>query len=191
MKHEAFVDAVSMLDDDIIAEAQEPFRRKIHARLIVSCSAAAACAAVLGAILLLPERNGADILVMGKDISDGAVVVGNDSADGSGEPAVRACSFEMITIPVTISASEPAVVSISSGELFSQGTDLPAETPLEISESTSLVWNVLIWDATQEFTLTVQTGDNCRTLMVSFDDSMQEWTVKEAPDNTKTKTEEL
>ena len=42
MKHEAFVDAMSMLDDDIIAEAQEPFRSKSHGKLIAFCSAAAA-----------------------------------------------------------------------------------------------------------------------------------------------------
>ena len=66
MKHEAFVDAVTMLDDDIIAEAQEPFRRKSRAKVIGFCSAAAACAAVIGAVLLLPGGNGADILVMGR-----------------------------------------------------------------------------------------------------------------------------
>ena len=56
MKHEAFVDAVTMLDDDIIAEAQEPFRRKSRAKVIGFCSAAAACAAVIGAVQLLPAQ---------------------------------------------------------------------------------------------------------------------------------------
>ncbi len=180
MKHEAFVDAMSMLDDDIIAEAQEPFRRNSHGKLIAFCSAAAACAAVIGTLLLLPGGKGAEILVMGRDISANAVAVGDGSADGADEPEIRAFSLEPTDIPVSIAPCGTAVVTVSGGELYSGDPAVPAETPLELSENASLIWSVPLWDSSLEFTLTVQTGNDSRILLLSYDGLSQEWTVKES-----------
>ena len=153
MKHEAFVDAVTMLDDDIIAEAQEPFRRKSRAKVIGFCSAAAACAAVIGAVLLLPGGNGADILVMGRELSDSPIALSSGNSDAD-RAAISAYSLEGLT--------------------------QPAETPLEITGSSALVWSVPLWDSSREFTLTAQTGNHCRILRLSFDDSLQEWALSES-----------
>ncbi len=179
MKHEAFVDAVTMLDDDIIAEAQEPFRRKSRAKVIGFCSAAAACAAVIGAVLLLPGGNDVDILVMGRELSDSPIALSSGNAD-SERAAISAYSLEPTDIPVSIDAHGLTVVTVYGGEIYQEGLTQPAETPLEITGSSALVWSVPLWDASREFTLTAQTGNHCRILRLSFDDSLQEWTVSES-----------
>ena len=178
MKHEAFVDAVSMLDDDIISEAQEPFHRGSRARIIAFCSAAA-CAALTG-LFLLPGEKGSDIIVMGKDISEGAVVIGSESGFSDDIAAVRAFSLEPTDITISISARDTTVITVSGGEIYTENSEVPVETPLEISETTSLVWSVPLWRASQDLTLTVQTGNNCRVLLISYDDSLQEWTITES-----------
>lgn len=139
MKHEAFVDAVTMLDDDIIAEAQEPFRRKSRAKVIGFCSAAAACAAVIGAVLLLPGGNGVDILVMGRELSDSPIALSSGNAD-SERAAISAYSLEPTDIPVSIDAHGLTVVTVYGGEIYQEGLTQPAETPLEITGSSALVW---------------------------------------------------
>lgn len=179
MKHEAFVDAVSMLDDDIISEAQEPFHRRSRARIIAFCSAAA-CAALTGLFLLLPGEKGSDIIVMGRDISEGAVVIGSESGSSDDIAAVRTFSLEPTDITISISARDTTVITVSGGEIYTENSAVPVETPLEISETTSLVWSVPLWRASQDLTLTVQTGNNCRVLLISYDDSLQEWTITES-----------
>ncbi len=180
MKHEAFVDAVSMLDDDIIAEAQEPFSRKSRARAIGFCSAAAACAAVIGAILLFPGEKGADFLVMGKALSGGSVVIGDDQNLAENRAAISAYALEPTDIPISIAAHGLTVVTVSGGELYSESSTAPAETPLEICETASFTWSIPMWNASEEFTLTAQTGNVCRVLVISYDDSIQEWTAAES-----------
>lgn len=179
MKHEAFVDAVTMLDDDIIAEAQEPFRRKSHAKVIGFCSAAAACAAVIGAVLLLPGGNSVDILVMGRELSDSPIALSSGNSDAD-RAAISAYSLEPTDIPVSIDAHGLTVVTVYGGEIYKEGLTQPAETPLAITGSSVLVWSVTLWDSSREFTLTAQTGNHCRILRLSFDDSLQEWTFSES-----------
>ena len=55
MKHEAFSEAVSMIDDRFVEEAQKPFRKRKSAPAIKLCFAAAACAAAICAFLFIPR----------------------------------------------------------------------------------------------------------------------------------------
>lgn len=180
MKHEALTEAISMLDDRLLEEAQQPFRKRSALPLALkACGAAAVCAAAVGAFLLIPRGSGADILVLGENPSVKPVSV--KSAD-VGISAVRAFAIEYTDIPVSISSSEKTVVSISAGELFITGdgeAKVRAETPLELNGGASLLWSVPLLDVSEEYTLTAQTGKHCRILLLSFDESTQEWTVSE------------
>lgn len=180
MKHEALTEAISMLDDRLIAEAQQPFKkRSVLPAVMKLCGAAAVCAAAVGAFLLIPRGSGADILVLGEDPSVNPVSV--KSAD-IGISAVRAFAIEYTDIPVEIVSSEKTVVSVSAGELFITGSgeaDIRAELPLELNGGASLMWSVPLLDISAEYTLTAQTGDNCRVLLLSFDEGAQEWVIRD------------
>ena len=185
MKHEALVDAISMLDDELIAEAQQPFRKRRALPALRLCAAAAACAAVVGAVLLIP-RGGVEtgILIMGQDPSQQPVSVRiEDNGDNSGVSVIRAFAMELTDIPVTITATGRTVVSVSAGELRLAADDSasPAESSLELNGSTELLWSVPLWDSIAEFQLTAQTEKSCRILQLSYDESSGEWTAKEIP----------
>ncbi len=176
MKHEALTDAISMLDDELLAEAQEPFlKRRIAPSAIKICAAAAAVCA----LLMIPRGGGADILIMGKDPSDNPVAIRTEVDEAV---AIRAFAMECTEIPVEVVSSEKTVISVSSGDIFiiGEGTDtVPAETPLELNGSASLMWSIPLCDTSEEFRLTAQTEKNCHTLLLSFDEILQEWTVQE------------
>ena len=180
MKHEALADAITMLDDDIIAEAQEPFRRRSPLPIFGACTAAAACAAA-GIVFFVSGRSGTDILVMGADPSEKAVTISSPAAAAVAAADARAYSMDTTDISVEITASGTTVVDVSGGELLVVGADstLPAERPLEISGEASLIWSVPLWDNGAEFELTAQNGGSSRVLLLSFDDSTQEWVVSE------------
>lgn len=180
MKHEALVNAITMLDDELIEEAREPFRRRIAAPVFGFC-AAAVCAAAVGVFLLVPRSGGADILVMGQELSDKPIAICSDDGGDSAAVGIRAFAMLPTDISVEIVSSGKTVVNVSGGELYIVGEteNLPAECPLELSGDASLVWSVPLWDAGEEYELTAQTGIDSRILLVSFDEEMQEWTVKE------------
>ena len=180
MKHEALTEAISMLDDELIAEAQEPFRKRRIAPVIRLCAAAAACAAAVGAFLLIPRGSGADILIMGEDPAGSPVAIRTENNEEIG--VIRAFALEYTEIPVSIVSAEKTVVSVSGGELYITGEGeekVPAASPLELDGNASLVWSVPLWDAGAELELTVRTGADCRVFMLSFDESAQEWTIRE------------
>ena len=180
MKHEALTEAISMLDDRLIDEAQQPFKMRSALPAVMKlCGAAAVCAAAVGAFLLIPRGSGADILVFGEDPSVKPISLKNDESDIG---VARAFAIEFADIPVEITSSEKTVVSISAGELFIAGSgeaDVRAELPLELNGGASLMWSVPLNDIGEEYTLTAQTGENCRVLLLSFDESAQEWTIME------------
>ena len=180
MKNEALQDAVSMIDDKYIEEAQKPFaKRKTASTAIKICFAAAACAAAVCAVVFIPHGKAADILISGKNPSASPVAVrSNDSEVG----IIRAFAVEYIDIPVSINSSEKNVVSISGGTLYIEGakeTVYDADFELELFGNASLVWTVPLDDKTAEFTLTAQTGNHSRVITLSFDESENKWTVSE------------
>lgn len=180
MKHEALTEAISMLDDELIAEAQEPFRKRRIAPAIRFCAAAAACAAAVGAFLLIPRGSGADILIMGADPTERPVAIRTESNEEVS--VIRAFALEYTDIPVSVVSSEKTTVSVSGGELYIIGEGeekVPAASPLELSGSASLVWSVPLWDAVAELELTARTGAECQVFLLSFDESAQEWTIRE------------
>lgn len=183
MKHEALTDAISMLDDDLVAEALEPFRKRRYAPVIRLCAAAAACAAVVCGFLLIPKDSGTNILVMGADPSVSPVAVNTEVSGGDDEVSVvRAFALDCTDIPVSVVSSGKTVVSVSAGELYiTDGNEerTPADSPLELNGNASLLWSVPLWDSSARFELTVQTGDSCRVLLLSYDENAQEWTVTE------------
>ncbi len=180
MKHEALTDAISMLDDDLVAEAQEPFRKHSAAPVISFC-AAAACAAAVFAFVLLPKGSGAEILVMGADPSASPVVVHSERTRDVGISIVSAFAVEYTDIPVSVVSEGKTVVSVSAGELYIMGEETEyAQIPLELNGDASLVWSVPLWDGGEQFEFTAQTGKNCRTLLLSFDEASQEWTITES-----------
>ena len=184
MKHEALTEAISMLDDELIAEAQQPFRKRRFSTAVKFCAAAASCAAVVGAFLLIPRGGGVDILVMGVDPSQQPVAVRNEDSGEVG--VIRAFALEYTDILVTVNAPGRTAVSVSAGELRLAGdvtASVPAGEALELDGSAELLWSVPLWDGSAEYQLTAQTGNSRRTLLLSYDESAQEWTVREAPAN--------
>ena len=181
MKHEALTQAISMIDDELLAEAQEPSkRRRALPTALKICIGAAACAAAVGVSLLIPRGGSAGILVYGEDPAKAPVAV--RTVTDAGAAAVRAFALECTDIPVEIVPSEKTVVSISGGELFIAGENedlVPAECPLELTRNTSLIWSVPLWDGAAEHELTAQWGSNIRVLIISFDESAGEWTIQE------------
>lgn len=185
MKHEALTQAISMIDDELLAEAQEPSkRRRAFPTALKICIGAAACAAAVGLSLLIPRGGSAGILVYGEDPAKAPVSVRTvtDAGDNAGAAAARAFALECTDIPVEIVTSEKTVVNISGGELFiavENEDTVPAECPLELTRNTSLVWSVPLWDGAAEHQLTAQTGSRSRVLLISFDESAGEWTIQE------------
>lgn len=185
MKQEALTQAISMIDDELLAEAQQPSaRRRAFPTALKICIGAAACAAAVGLSLLIPRGGSAGILVYGVDPAKAPVAVRTvtDAEDNAGAYAARAFALECTDIPVEIVATEKTVVSVSGGELFIAGenTDtVPAECPLELTQNTSLIWSVPLWDGAAEHELTAQAGNNIHVLLISFDESTGEWTIQE------------
>lgn len=181
MKHEALTQAISMIDDELLAEAQEPSeRRRAFPTALKICIGAAA----VGLSLLIPRGGGAGILVYGEDPAKAPVAVRTvtDAGDNAGVAAARAFAMDCADIPVEVVTSEKTVVSVSGGELFIAGENagtVPAECPLELTRNTSLIWSVPLWDAASEHELTAQTGSDIRVLLISFDESAGEWTIQE------------
>lgn len=185
MKHEALTQAISMIDDELLAEAQEPSeRRRAFPTALKICIGAAACAAAVGLSLLIPRGGGAGILVYGEDPAKAPVAVRTvaDAGENAGIAAARAFAMDCADIPVEVVTSEKTVVSVSGGELSIAGENagtVPAECPLELTRNTSLIWSVPLWDAAAEHELTAQTGSDIRVLLISFDESAGEWTIQE------------
>ncbi len=179
MKHEALTEAISTLDDKLIDEARQPFKKRGALPLALKlCGAAAACAAAVGAFLLIPRGGGADILVFGENPSASPVAVTTFAEPG----IARAINMEFAEIPVSVSSSEKTVVSISAGELFFSENgiaDVLADCPLEINGGASLIWSVPLTDAGEEYTLTAQTGSNRRVLHLAFDEKTRSWTIRD------------
>ena len=187
MKHEAFTQAISMLDDELIAEAQQPFGKRNYASVIGFCSAAAVCAAAVTSILLLPRGSGAEILVMGQDPLSKAVTLSTEpeaAAQAAPASAIRAFSFDCTDIPVSVASTGSTVISVSGGELYIMGgaEKEPALSPLELDGNAALVWSVPLWDSAAQFELCAQTGKTSRILLLSFDEELQEWTITENPE---------
>lgn len=185
MKHEALTEAISMIDDELLAEAQQPSkRRSAFPAVLKICMGAAACAAAVGLFLLIPRGGSSDILVYGEALSKAPVTVRTepDAEDNGGAVAIRAFAMECTDIPVEVVAAEKTVVSISGGELFIAGENadkVPAECPLELTQNTSLIWSVPLWDEAAEHELTAQTASQSRVLLISFDERTREWTIRE------------
>lgn len=182
MKHDALTQAISMLDDDLIAEAREPFSKRSYAPFIGICSAAAVCAAAVGAVLFLPFGSGTELLIMGQDPSEKAVTL--HSEPNTQARAISAFSFDCTDIPVSVVSSGSTVISVSCGELYvlDGAEKVPATSPLELDGDASLVWSVPLWDSALQLELTAQTGKECRVLMLRFDEELQEWTITETPE---------
>ncbi|MDY4588083.1 MAG: hypothetical protein SPD47_06500 [Oscillospiraceae bacterium] len=185
MKQEALTQAISMIDDELLAEAQEPSKwRRAFPTALKICIGAAACAAAVGVSLLIPRGGSAGILVYGEDPSKAPVAVRTvtDTEDNADAYAARAFALECTDIPVEVVTTEKTVVSISGGELFIAGENediVPAECPLELDRNTSLVWSVPLWDGAAEHELTAQWGSRSRVLIISFDENAGEWTIQE------------
>lgn len=184
MKNEALQDAVSMIDDKYIEEAQKPFaKRKIAPTAIKICFAAAACAAAVCAVVFIPHGKAADILVSGKNPSASPVAVRSyDNEVG----VIRAFAVEYIDIPVSITSSEKSVVGISGGTLCVEGDKenvYNADFELELFGNASLVWTVPLGERSDEYELTLRTGKHTRVLALSFDEGENKWTVREKSAN--------
>ena len=175
MKNEALSDAVSMIDDRFIAEAQEPFQKRRSSPLIIKICAAAACAAA-AAFLLIPRGQSADILIYGENPAKNPVAVRSVSSENS---AARAFSIEIADIPVTVSAAGKTEVSVSSGELFlnENGSRTPAENSLTLEKSAEILWSVALTDKEQQSTLTVKTAKQSQILTLSFDEGSGNWII--------------
>lgn len=178
MKHEAFSDALSMIDDKFVVEAQKPIAKRSFAPTVIKIGfAAAACAAAVCAFILFPRGNSADILISGEKPSAGPVIV--RSYDNNSVGVIRAYAIEYLDIPVSITSSEKSVVEISGGTLRCEGNNEQADTRFEVFGNASLVWNVPLDDKSAEFTLKVQTGNQTRVFELSFDESESKWTMCE------------
>lgn len=180
MKNEALQEAVSMIDDKYVEEAQKPFQKRRTAPTALKiCLAAAACAAAVCAVVFIPHGKAADILVSGKNPSASPVAVRNYDNEVS---VIRAYAVEYIDIPVSIASTEKSVVSISGGTLYVEGnkeTVYDAGFELELFGNASLVWTVPLDNKSAEFELTSQTGRHTRVLTLSFNESENGWTVSE------------
>ena len=184
MKNDALQEAVSMIDDKYVEEAQKPFqRRKSAPTAIKICFAAAACAAAVCAVVFIPHGKAADILVSGKNPSASPVAVRSyDNEVG----VIRAFAVEYIDIPVSITSSEKSVVGISGGTLCVEGDKenvYNADFELELFGNASLVWTVPLGERSDEYELTLRTGKHTRVLALSFDEGENKWTVREKSAN--------
>lgn len=171
MKNEALSDAVSMIDDRFIAEAQEPFQKRCSSPLKIKICAAAAC--IAAAFLLIPRGQSADVLIYGENPAKKPVTVRLVENENS----ARAISIEFADIPVTVSAAGKTEVSVSSGELFFNENRTPAENPLILEKSAEILWSIPLMDKEQKSTLIVKTAKQSQILTLSFDKGSGSWII--------------
>lgn len=177
MKHEAFVEAVSMLDDKFVEEALKPFPKRSSAPALRICFAAAACAAAICAFLFIPRGKAADILVRGENPSVSPIAI---TSEDDKNDAVRTHAFEAAEIPVEITADAKTTVSVSDGTVSLVGkTAEKASSELEIDRNAEILWSVVLANTNEEFTLTVKTGNHSRVLALVFDEGANDWVVRE------------
>lgn len=177
MKHEAFSEAVSMIDDRFVEEAQKPFRKRKSAPAIKLCFAAAACAAAICAFLFIPRGKAPDILVRGENPSLGPVEVLSENGR-SGAIAVH--MIETAEIPIKINVGGKTAVSVSGGVIFPVGNSAAkASSELEINESAEIMWSVVLASADEEFTLSAKTGNQVLILELAFDEGANGWVIRE------------
>ena len=178
MKHEAFQDAVSMIDDRFVEEAQTfAVKRSFAPNIIKIGFAAAACAAAVFAILFFPRGKSADILVCGQNPSASPVAVRSyDSEVG----VIRAYAVESADIPVKITSSEKSVVDITGGTLrFEGNSEQVYDTRLEVFGNASLVWTVPLDNRSAALELSAQTGNQTRVFALFYDESDNTWKISE------------
>lgn len=177
MKHEAFTEAISMLDDKFVEEAQKPFAKRNSAPAIRICFAAAACAAAICAFLFVPRGKPADILVHGENPSAAPVAA---VSEASGNPAIRTHAFEIAEIPVEITAEGKTAVSVSGGTVsLAENGSVNAKNELEIDGKAALLWSVVLGSESEEFTLTAKTGNHSRVLSLVYDRDANGWVIRE------------
>lgn len=177
MKHEAFSEAVSMIDDKFIEEAQKPFPKRKSAPAIKICFAAAACAAAICAFLFVPRGKPADILVRGENPSASPVSVLSKKGR-SGDIVIQL--IEITEIPVEITAEDKTNVSVSVGTIsLAENGSENAGSSIEIDGKASLLWNVVLENADEEYTLTATTGNHSRVLALVFDKSANNWVIRD------------
>lgn len=177
MKHEAFTEAISMLDDKFVEEAQKPFAKRNSAPAIRICFAAAACAAAICAFLFIPRGKPADILVHGENPSASPVSVLSEKGR-SGDIAIQL--IEITKIPVEITAEGKTAVSVSEGTVsLADNSSENAGSSIEIDGKASLLWSVVLGSESEEFTLTAKTGNHSRVLSLVFDKDANGWVIRE------------
>lgn len=177
MKHEAFTEAVSMIDDKFIEEAQKPFPKRKSASAVKICVAAAACAAAICAVLFIPRGKAADILINGENPSESPVTVLSQKGR-SGDIAVHL--IEIAEIPVEITAEGKTSVSVSGGTVsLAENGSVNAKTELEIEGKASLLWSVVLGSESEEFTFTAKSGSRSRVLTLAFDENRNGWVIRE------------
>lgn len=180
MKHEALQDAVSMIDDKYIEEAQTPsVKRSFAPRIIKIGFAAAACAAAVCAFLFFPRGKSAEILVCGQNPSASPIAVRSyDSEVG----VIRAYAIESVDIPVNITSSDKSVIDFNGGTLRHEGNNeqvYGADTRLEVFGNASLIWTVPLDNRSATLELSAQTGNQTRVFALSFDESDNSWKISE------------
>lgn len=177
MKHEAFSEAVSMIDNKFVEEAQKPFRKRKSAPAIKICFAAAACAAAICAFLFIPRGKASEILVRGENPSASPVEVLSENGRSG---AIEVHMIEAAEIPIEINVGGKTDVSVSGGEIFTAGNGAAkASSELEINESAEIIWSVVLASADEEFTLSAKTGNQIRILELAFDKDANGWVIRE------------
>lgn len=174
MNRDALARAMTEIDDELIAQSFEFSKISKRNLQVKKLSAVAACFVVIVAAL------SAFLLGSGTKVSVyGTVVSGNPVAISTTQNA-RAMTQEL-SVPLEIKATGKVVLKAQSGELYTASSSF-GEKEIEESGSFSVRWTVENAEVGQEYFLTVSDKTD---LLLSFDESLNKWTIKLLPGGKK------
>lgn len=174
MNRDALARAMTEIDDELISQSFEFSQKNKRNLRFKKLSAVAACfvviIAALSAFLFGSETR---VSVYGTVVSDNPVAV-------STAQNARAMTQEL-SVPLEIKATGKVVLKVQSGELYTASSSV-GEREIEESGNFSVLWTVENAEIGQDYFLTVSDKTD---LLLSFDESLNKWTIKLLPGGKK------
>lgn len=174
MKHEALVNAISEIDEQLLAEARSirPARRMNTA--LTWCAAAAACLAVaFCAAAILGAGGSTEVLVHGQEISAAGYICAEQQ--NNNDEFVPRMASTLMQIPVEISSQGKTDITVSSGELCvvsADGERLFVGGEYTVSSAAVLLWSVSADDTAAQYRMTITGRKTSSTIVLSYEEEL-------------------
>ena len=170
MNNEVMARAVTELDDALIAEAHTVSQKRKSRHFTVRLLAAAACVTVmLCAVLAFFSFERIEVSVNGEEVSGRPIAV----AYVQGRSSLDRSAPQELSVEIAIRTDKPISLKASDGFIGTDTQNAGGKT-LALTGDTTFVWTLENPDIGQEYFLTL---DRKTGLMLSYDESLNKWTI--------------